>query len=179
MRVLARSVPADALARQSLLAVAAMLVAAMLVVACSRVDPPGRPVTAARVSAAEFGRLRWLEGRWRGVDATGGGTPFFESYRFVDDSTIQGFTYRDSTFAEAVDTSLIQLRGDTVVNGWPTPTRVATSLDSASVHFAAGPGAGNDFTWRWVAIGIWQARLTWDSSGVARERVYEMRAVMR
>lgn len=112
------------------------------------------------------------------VDAAGGGAPFFESYRFLDDSTIQGFTYQDSTLRLAVNTSMIQLRGDTVVNGWPTPTRIATSLDSSSVHFAAGPRGGNDFTWRWVAIGMWQARLTWDSSGVARERVYEMRAVL-
>lgn len=132
-------------------------------------------IAAVRVTVDEFGRLRWLEGRWRGAE--GAGAPFFESYRFVDDSTIQQYTHADSTFGAVSDSGLIRLRGDTVTSGWPVPRYVATAISADSVHFAALPGASNDFTWRSRGHGIWTARLTWDSAGVARERIYEMRAV--
>ena len=143
--------------------------------------PEGAPSTSAdalqpaRVTAEEFGRLRWLEGRWRGAE--GAGAPFFESYRFVDDSTIQQYSYADSTFAAVSDSGLIRFRGDTVTGGWPVPRYVATAVSADSVHFAALPGAANDFTWRSGGHGRWTARLTWDSAGVARERIYEMRAI--
>ena len=137
--------------------------------------PVANATAAVRVTVDEFRQLRWLEGRWRGAE--GAGAPFFESYRFVDDSTIQQFTWTDSTFSAASDTGLIRLRGDTVTSGLPVPRYVATALSADSVHFAALPGATNDFTWRSVGHGHWTARLIWDSAGVKRERIYDMRVV--
>lgn len=155
---------------------------ALALSACTEdVVPDGAPGTSAdavqpaRITAEEFGRLRWLEGRWRGAEGTG--APFFESYRFVDDSTIQQYSYADSTFAAVSDSGLIRLRGDSVTSGWPVPRYVATGISADSVHFAALPGRANDFTWRSGGHGRWTARLTWDSAGVARERIYDMRAV--
>jgi hypothetical protein len=138
-------------------------------------DTPRETPAAARITVADFGRLRWLEGRWRGEGSEG--PPFFEAYHFMDDSTIQSYTYADSTFASASDSGMIRLRGDTVTSGWPAPQYVTTALDSTSVHFAALPGAANDFSWHYTGPGAWTARLTWDSAGVARERIYEMRAI--
>lgn len=164
------------------------VLSALLVAACAR-DPGAdtgsaqgsagaagaNAAAAVRVTLDEFGRLRWLEGRWRGAE--GAGAPFFESYRFVDDSTIQQFAYADSTFSAVSDSGLIRLRGDTVTSGSPAPRYVATAISADSVHFAALPGAANDFTWRSVGDGHWTARLIWDSAGVRRDRVYDMRAV--
>lgn len=165
-----------------------LAVAVLGLAACAR-DPGGDPAdagaiagnarratpAAVRTTIDQFRQLRWIEGRWRGAES--GGAPFFEAYRFVDDSTIQQYTYADSTFSTASDSGLVRLRGDTVTSGWPVLRYVATAIAADSVHFAALPGAANDFTWRSAGAGGWTARLTWDSAGVARERLYVLRAV--
>lgn len=153
-----------------------LLLAALIAVgACAAKDVPPPPAPAARVSAAQFGQLRWLEGRWRGAEEAG--APFFESYRFLDDSTIASYSYSDSTFATVTDSGRIEFRGDSVTSGWPVAERVATALDSASIAFSAPARGGNTFSWHLEAPGAWTARLAWDSAGIARTRVYSMRAV--
>ena len=131
-------------------------------------------VTAASFSPTQFAQLKWLEGRWRGEG--GGVPPFFEGYRWVDDSTIRKYDFKDSTFSAPTDSGDITLRGGQVRSGSAAQSWVAVALDSASVRFAPERGASNGFEWRRSAPGAWTARLTWDSAGVARERVYQMRA---
>jgi hypothetical protein len=157
----------------------ALLAALLALGACGGERAPEADTTAqaptpipARVSAADLERFRWLEGRWRGAEADG--APFFESYQFLDDSTIGSFTWTDSTMSVAADTGRIWLRGDTLTSGWPAPRRVATAVDSLSLHFSAPPGGGNEFTWRSTGPDSWEARLTWDSAGVPRERIYHI-----
>jgi len=130
---------------------------------------------AASFSPAQFAQLRWVEGRWRGQ---GGGVPaFFEAYRWVDDSTIRKYDFGDSTFRTPTDSGNIVLRAGQVRSGSPTQSWIAVALDSVSVRFAPERGVSNGFEWRRGAPGSWTARLTWDSAGVSRERVYDMRAV--
>lgn len=50
-----------------------------------------------RFTLADFQALRYVEGDWVGSGYAGG--PFYESYRFVDDSTIEMTSWTDSTFA--------------------------------------------------------------------------------
>ena len=169
---------------------AAVAVLAALSTACERPQPAAQadtsggataastattPITPATVSPAQFAQLRWLEGQWRGE---GGGVPtFFEGYRWVDDSTIRKHGFRDSTFRVPTDSGDITLRGGQVRSGSTERSYVVVALDSVSVRFAPERGVSNGFEWRRGAPGAWTARLTWDSAGVARERVYELRAV--
>lgn len=168
---------------------AIVAVLAALSSACERSEPAARAdtsasanpastantaITPATVSAAQFAQLRWLEGQWRGE---GGGVPaFFEGYRSVDDSTIRKYDFGDSTFRTPTDSGDITLRGGRIRSGSSAQSWVAVALDSASVRFAPERGASNGFEWRRGAPGAWTARLTWDSAGLARERVYQMRA---
>lgn len=158
---------------------------AAVVAACEKpapvpaADTPARPAeppapAAVSVSPAQFAQLRWLEGRWRGEG--GGVPPFFEGYRWADDSTIRKYDFADSTFSAPTDSGDVQLRAGQVRNGSPRQSWVAVALDSVSIRFAPERGATNGFEWRRGAAGSWTARLTWDSAGVPRERVYEMRA---
>ena len=130
---------------------------------------------AARVTLAEFGQLRWIEGRWRGAEV--GGEPFFEAYGFVDDSTIRSYVYTDSTLTTLSDSGTIRWHGDSVTSGREGPNYVAVRFDSVSVEFAPLGEAANGFTWIYAGPGAWHARLTWDSAGVPRERTYDMRAI--
>ena len=58
---------------------------------------------ALRYSLADFQALRYVEGDWRGSGYEGG--PFYESYRFADDSTIEMTAWTDSTMTVARESS--------------------------------------------------------------------------
>ena len=148
------------------------LIVVGLLCGCER--QTARRVTAASVSPAQFQQLRWLEGSWRG--SGGGFDAFFEGYRWVDDSTIRKYGYADSTLATVTDSGDITLRGTTVRSESPERAWVVEGLDSVSVRFAPERNAANDFEWRRVGPGAWTARLTWDSAGVPREVLYELRS---
>jgi hypothetical protein len=147
-----------------------------LVAACERPRGTATP-TPLTVSTAEFQQLRWLEGSWRG--SGGGYDGFHEGYRWVDDSTIRKFDFADSTFAVVNDSGEIALRGGAIRSASARSAYVVVALDSTSVTFAPERGAVNGFEWRRTGPGAWTARLHWDSAGIPRERLYEMRAIAR
>ena len=149
------------------------LAAASFLAACDRGSAPPQS-TPLDVSVEQFQQLRWLEGTWRG--SGGGVSSFYEGYRWINDSTIRKYDFADSTFSTATDSGTIARRGGVVRSGSETVSWVVVALDSTSVQFAPERGAVNAFEWRRTAPDAWTARLTWDSAGVARERVYEMRA---
>jgi hypothetical protein len=74
------------------------------------------------------------------------------------------------------DSGAITRRGGVVRSGSETRSWVVVALDSSHVRFEPERNAVNAFEWRRTAPGQWTARLTWDSAGVPRERLYEMRA---
>jgi hypothetical protein len=120
------------------------------------IDMQNAPDSAAgRYSIFDFRNLRFLEGRWRG--SMPDGKPFFEEYRFLDDTTILRRGFPDSTFAKASDSSRVQLRDSTVSNEGGTARWAATRLDSLGADFSPSYGASNTFTWakesptRWIA----------------------------
>lgn len=156
----------------------AIAVAAVMAAGCTaapeRPEAPPAP-TPAKVSAAQFASLAWLEGRWRGVDA--GGAAFYESYAVVSPTLIRSFTYSDSLFGTPNDSGALELRGDTLLSGSPAMQWVVTYADSAQWRFAPWRAASNAFTWERVAADTWTATLRWDSAGVPKERVYRMTAV--
>lgn len=155
----------------------AALLSAVLMAFATSCERPQSAAPGLDVSAAQFQQLRWLEGTWRG---TGGGiNAFFEGYRWVDDSTIRKVDFADSTVAVVTDSGDIALRSNRVRSVSSTRSWVVVALDSTSVRFAPERNASNGFEWRRSALGTWTARLTWDSAGVAKERVYEMRAITR
>src|SRR5688572_24293594 len=71
-------------------------------------------VQPATVSAEQFASLSWLIGDWRG---SGGQYPaFYESYRMLNDTTMEQRNYSDSTFRTATDSALIVLSGGSAVS---------------------------------------------------------------
>jgi hypothetical protein len=145
--------------------------------ACSPADRPteDRPMPA-RISLDQFQALRWLQGTWRGSEA--GAHFFFESYAFLDDSTIKSFSYPDSTFALADDSSLIALRNGEVTSSEGSATWILTGLDSTGVRFKPLRNAKNSFVWTLESRSAWAARLSWrDSTGTVQERTYQMERI--
>jgi hypothetical protein len=130
-----------------------------------------------RVTPAQFRSLAWLEGRWRGQ--TSAGKSFYESYAFLDDSTLASRTFPDSTFRTPSDSSQIRLRGSELVSQTGVKRWVASVLDTSRVHFVPAGGARNTFTWRRESADVWTATLRWPAKVGRRTRtvVYRMQRV--
>jgi len=138
--------------------------------------PAPAPVVPARVTPADFQSLRWLEGYWRG---TGGDVPaFHEGYQFVNDSTIRGLLFTDSTLAEVADSIRIVVSGGVLTSGGAatTATATATEIDADHVHFVR-EGGGGTYTWTRESPTAWSAHLTATMLGQQQERTYRMERI--
>lgn len=151
-------------------------------------QPPGAPASsaAAVLTPAALRRLRWLEGSWRGVDASGAGgadDAFYERYRFADDSTLLIDAFRDSTFTVVTEQSRYELHAGRFEKAGVGARWVVVRLgDDGAVDFAPVRGARNAFTWRPLSADAWTAELRWPAdpatpNGAARRRTYRMTRV--
>jgi len=123
-----------------------------------------------KTTLADFQALRWLEGRWRGTHA---GEPFYQSYHFRNDSTIDTRTFGDSSFHDASDSGTIVLENGAIKNRGGGAEWEATSLDSRTVHFEPAKQAPNSFTWHRISRTQWSATIRWhDASGQEQHRLY-------
>jgi hypothetical protein len=146
--------------------------------------PAAAPPRAQRITVRELRQLRWIVGDWRG-EGTQGTTqaPFFERYRFADDSTLLVESSADSTWSRSTETSRFALRGGRFGNEGTGALWVATTLDSVSVRFLPVAHARNSFTWgRQANIGAtleWTAVIETPVAGhdLPRRRHYLMRRV--
>jgi hypothetical protein len=134
------------------------------------------PASASRVpkqiTPAELSKLRWIEGSWRG---TGGEVPpFYERYKFENDSTLLVETLADETASKVTDESRFELKDGHFGSGTADAGSVATAIDDNSISFAP-LGKGNFFRFQRESDNSWKAVLNWtDKNGVAKERIYLM-----
>jgi hypothetical protein len=148
-----------------------LLRVALLVLALSPVGAgPAAAQEPVRLSVAEFGELRWLAGDWRGEGA--GGMPFFEGYRFADDSTLVMTYFADSTVTRVTGTATVELRAGQVQHRSGGARWVVTELDGSGVHFSPVVGATNAFVWKRESASRWTASLSYPDRPAV---VYRMR----
>lgn len=104
-----------------------------------------------RYTLADFQALRYIEGDWRGSGYEGG--PFYESYRFVDDSTIDMTAWTDSTMTVARERSQYLLRDGSIRTS--KGGRLQT-VDDSGHHFRA---ESYGWTFSPVSPDRWTARV--------------------
>ena len=135
--------------------------------------PTSTPVT---ISSAELKKLKWIEGAWRGTGDVD--KPFFERYRFENDTTLLIESFDDETLSKVSDVSRYELKdgqfGNTGDVRW-----VATKFDDKSITFSPVAKARNSFIWASESTDVWQATLTWPANdkSPARQRVYKMERI--
>jgi hypothetical protein len=78
---------------------------------------------AKKFSTADVAKLRWIEGTWRGSGADQ--APFFERYRFENESTLAVDSFPDEKLEKVDETSRFELRDGRFGN----PSYVASSID--------------------------------------------------
>lgn len=143
----------------------------LALVGCSqgKSAPPAGPAAAA-VAQADFQHLSYLAGSWRGQPVSG--NPFFERYVPLNDSTINSFTFADSTFQAATDSGQIRWSNGQVRSGSSPSDWIATGWTADSVRFERADGTGNAFVWIRRSTDAWEARLTSPRSPSAT--IYQM-----
>ena len=154
-----------------------VLVPALLFVftACGRHDPRllSSSQGPAKLSATDLAKLRWIEGSWRGsgVDQA----PFFERYRFENDTTLLVDSFPDEKLDKVDDTSRYELKDSQFGNG----NYVSSGIDDQGINFEPVPGkAKNTFRWQRESADKWTAILKWtDANGAAKERIYNMERI--
>ena len=124
-------------------------VAATLAVAIAQAAAP------AKVTLADFAGLRFIEGTWKGSGYAPG--PFYETYKFVNDSTIQMFSWTDSTFTKKSDSTTYMFRNGEIRsrNGEAAVVRI----DSAGYHFRRVAGQSPGWVFRRISADRWTATL--------------------
>lgn len=134
---------------------------------------PATPPVPGTFTKADFAKLRWLEGKWRGFMTNG--ETFYESYTWENDSTMVKLSFADTTFTNSSDRSTIALRGTTVSDESATARYVATRLDSIGVDFAPERGATNSFTFTRENATQWSATLRFtDAKGQPQTVIYAL-----
>ncbi|MGH7467960.1 MAG: hypothetical protein ACRENP_08240 [Longimicrobiales bacterium] len=151
------------------------LLSALAVCACTGSDaPPAADTAPASAPTAEaprprftmdhFRGLHWLAGNWKGTMPNG--SHFFESYRVVNDSTIQMYAHADSTLGAPTDSARIYFSDGTIYDG---PQAVVDRIDENGVRFTSTGANRYVFVWKSTGPDSWTATL-----GANGETTYHM-----
>lgn len=127
-----------------------------------------------KITAADLKKLRWIEGSWRG---TGDNVePFYERYRFENETTLAVDTFEDDKLAKVTDTTRYELKNGEFAGGNEGFRWAASAIDDTSVTFSPVTKARNSFRWENVDKDSWKAVISWPATAEkpARERNYKM-----
>lgn len=124
-------------------------------------------------TAADVAKLKWIEGTWRGMD---GDKPFFERYRFENDTAMIVETFSDDTLSTVESTTRYELKNGEFGRTKGERRAVAASITSDAVQFVPVSGGGNAYRFERQADGTWNAVLEWPASSgkPAGQKVYRM-----
>ena len=122
---------------------------------------------------SDFKQLRWIEGTWKGQ--AGKGDPFFERYRFVNDSTIEMNSFTDSTLRTVSEKTTYVLRNGRIVHESNKNRWEAARFNGGTAQFVPVKGASNSFQFTRMSKDRWTATII--PSGGKKRTVYEMRRI--
>jgi hypothetical protein len=153
-----------ALTRAALL----VIVAAAPAIAQSQRGQPSTPF-----AVSDFAKLKWLEGTWRG--SAPGQDPFYERYRFVNDSTMEISYYKDSTLTRETGTGRVYLTVGRIYHTAGPGRWGATRVDASGIYFIPQVNARNTFAWAYQTPDTWTATLRSGASGRETVTIFEMK----
>ncbi len=131
---------------------------------------PTPTVTAKTITTTDLQKLKWIEGTWRGTGEVQ--PPFFERYKFENDSTLVMEELADESLSKVNSTTRYELKD----GRFGTDRAVATALDDTSVTFSPLIPGRNSFRWQSESKDSWKAILTLPATGTApaKETIYKL-----
>ena len=133
----------------------------------------GQPKTP--FGAADFDKLRWLEGSWAGTATDE--SPMYARYHIVNDSTMEISYFRDSTFTQPSSTGRVYLTVGRIYHTLGSGRWGATNVDSAGIYVIPQVNAHNTFAWTYDSANAWTLTQRSGVSGHERVTVYHMRRI--
>jgi hypothetical protein len=107
------------------------------------------------VSKSDLQKIKWIEGSWKGLYNN---TPFYEHYRFANDSTIEVTSFEwDGKDTSKSSVSRVQWADGNYYLGDKRNWQVRSITDTSI--YMTPKGSGNDILWKFVAKDRWQAIL--------------------
>jgi len=156
----------------ALVRVAVGVLATVLV---SNVALAQRGLPRTRFNSSDLKKLHWIEGRWRG-DAPGQ-APFFEQYRFVNDSTLEIAYFSDSSFANSSGRGRVYLSVGRVYHVSGTGQWGASHIDDSGAFFVPERNASNSVSWEVKSPDLWTATLRSSATGQEQVTIYQMHRI--
>src|SRR6185369_6491000 len=131
------------------------------------------PTPSKGFTPADIAKLKWIEGTWRGMD---GEKPFFERYRFENDTSMIVETFTDGTFSKLEDASRFELKDGEFGHTEGNRRSAASSITADAVQFVPVGNGGNSFRFERQTDGTWKAVLEWPARDAkpAGQKVYKM-----
>lgn len=146
---------------------------ALLVASNVALAQRGRPRT--RFDASDLKKLQWIEGRWRGEAP--GQAPFYEQYRFVNDSTVEISYFGDSAFTNSSGRGRLYLSVGRVYHVSGPGQWGASHIDDSGVYFVPERNANNSVSWMFKSPDLWIATLRSSATGQEQVTIYQMRRI--
>jgi len=129
-------------------------------------DASSRKPILKNIMPADIAKLRWIEGSWRGTGDIE--KPFYERYKFENETTLAVESFADDTFSKATDISRFELKDGEFGSSGPDGSRSAASaIDANSVTFEPVAKARNSFRFQRESENSWKALLTWPATDKA------------
>ena len=127
-------------------------------------------------SLDDFGKLQFLEGRWKGQSPDG--RDFFEEYDRPDQRTFRSRRFGSEAFTEPSDGSTITFLDGEVLSAWGEFTWRASEIGAAHAVFAP-VNAPTQFTWRRLDERTLEAHQRWSTDGNEQQHTIQMTKVIR
>jgi hypothetical protein len=151
----------------------ALAMIAMLLFSSVAFAQRGAPRT--RFGSSDLKKLQWIEGRWRGEAP--GQNPFFEQYRFVNDSTLEITYFADSAFANSSGRGRVYLSVGRVYHVSGPGQWGASHIDDSGVFFVPERNASNSVSWVVKSPDLWIATLRSSATGQEQVTIYQMHRI--
>ena len=134
--------------------------------------PAAMPVT--DFTTADFKKVRWIEGTWRGTGVGQG--PFYERYKFENESTLAVETLEGEKFDQVTDVTRFTLKDGRITGGGEGSLYAASAVNDNSITFDPVIKARNSFRWQRENENSWTAILSWPATDKkpAGQRTYQM-----
>jgi hypothetical protein len=157
------------------------VVLARCAIALLALAAPGSVALAQRgLPSSPFGvgdlkKIHWIEGRWRG--SAQGQAPFFEQYRFANDSTLEITYFADSSFTNTSGRGRVYLTVGRIYHATGPSLWGASKVDTAGIFFVPQKNASNTVSWSFQSPDLWTATLRSSATGHEQVTIYQMRRI--
>jgi hypothetical protein len=149
--------------------------ALIALLATSNVALAQRGLPRTRFNPSDLKKLQWIEGRWRGEAP--GQSPFYEQYRFVNDSTLEITYFADSAFTNSSGRGRVYLSVGRVYHVSGPGQWGASHIDDSGAFFVPERNANNSVSWMFKSPDLWIATLRSSATGQEQVTIYQMRRI--